>query len=62
MAERAERIVAIEQRPWKGNSLLFYAFALRGVCKPLFPLRISTHLTEEPYFLESPFIANGKRQ
>ena len=30
---------------------------------PLFPIRGAyPHLTEEPYFLESPFIANGKRQ
>ncbi len=54
MAEWAKRIVAIEQRALEGQQPSIYAFAPSD--------RISTHLTEEPYFLESPFIANGKRQ
>lgn len=63
MAERAERILAIEPRSGRATAFYSMLVPLGAHVTPFFPFGAHIRINgRSMFFLESPFIANGKRQ
>lgn len=62
MAEWAKRIVAIEPRLGRATAFYSMLLPLGAHVNPFSPFGAHIRINGRTIFLESPFIANGKRQ